>query len=370
MTDKIRKAFVVDIFDEQMTTDKMEIRIQEIEELVHTYDGIVIIERVQRRSKPDYNTFIGSWKLDEIILEMKEHKADLLIFGQILKPLQIYNVNEKLKKIDAQWRDRVDLILKIFWRHAKTTEAKLQIELAAVKHMWPRIFWMGLELSRQWWWIGTSGIGETNTERMRRHLQDKELKIRKKLTEYSKTRTLHREWRVKKSFDTVWIVGYTNAGKSTLLNALTKKWAYAADKLFATLGTSVWKMRVMTDPEKGRGKEILINDTIWFMRDLPPQLVDAFASTLEDSIHSQLLIHLIDASDPHYDEKIDIVDTILDQIWATQQKIYVFNKADMITEKERKTIEKIYADQQPIFISAHEKLGIDELKQIIVEKLG
>lgn len=228
----------------------------------------------------------------------------------------------------------MDLILKIFERHAVSTEARLQIELASIKHMGPRIFGMGMELSRQGGGTGGAGgragrgIGETNTERMKRHLKEHEFRLRKKLEEYKNVRSLHRQGRLRKGLNTVGIVGYTNAGKSSLMQRLTGKDAYVADKLFATLGTQVGKMYLAT--EDGRGKEILINDTIGFIRDLPPELIDAFSSTLEDSIHAQVLIHLIDASDPLVVEKIQIVDEILEQIGADQKKLYVFNKMDKV----------------------------------------
>ena len=158
------------------------------------------------------------------------------------------------------------------------------------------------------------GLGETNTERMRRHLKDKVKKIEKKLIEYEKMRKLHRDARKKKGMPTIGIVGYTNAGKSSLLNAMTKKGVLAENKLFATLGTNVGKCYLITDPETGLGKEILMNDTIGFIRDLPPKLIKSFSSTLEDSIESDLLLHVIDVSDPFVQERIDVVNEVLKDI--------------------------------------------------------
>jgi len=199
-------------------------------------------------------------------------------------------------------------------------EARLQIELAAIKHMWPRIFGMGMELSKQWWSSGGGGgamrwLWETNTERMKRHLKDKQIKIKEKLKEFEQMRNLHRQSRIRKWLPIIWIVWYTNAWKSSLLNILTKKWVLAENKLFATLWTNVWKMFLFTDMEKWIGKEVLLNDTIWFIRDLPPKLIDAFSSTLEDSIESKFLFHIIDASDPFVQERINVVNEILDDIW-------------------------------------------------------
>ena len=158
------------------------------------------------------------------------------------------------------------------------------------------------------------GIGETNTEIMKRHLKYKVLKIETELKEYEQMRKLHRDSRIRKGMPTVGIVGYTNTGKSSLLNAMTKKGILAENKLFATLGTHVGKLYIMTNPETGQGKEILLNDTIGFIRDLPPKLIKSFSSTLEDSIESDLLLHVIDASDPFIDERISIVNHILDEI--------------------------------------------------------
>jgi len=388
------RVFVADILPKDLSIRKnMDDRMIELENLVNTYGWVVIVKHIQNKSVPDYNTFIGEGRLDDIIEEMKEKDSNILIFWNILKPSQIYKVNEKLKPIWAKAWDRIDLILKIFERNAFSKEAKLQIELASIKHMWPRIFDMWMELWKQawkWQW-------ETNTEIMKRHLQKREIAIKKDLQHFSKVRAGHRQSRKKKSIKTVWVVWYTNAWKSTLTNSLTNKWVLAEDKLFATLGTSVGKMFIKAsyEPETFKyiaPKEILINDTIWFIRELPPKLIDAFKSTLEDSIESDILLHVIDCSDPKVDIKIDVVDDILKNIWANQKKIYVFNKIDWLENEEylfrtekridwKKQIEervyknkieylkKKYSKLNNIFISASEKIGLEELKKKIIEEL-
>ncbi|MDD2917075.1 MAG: GTPase HflX, partial [Candidatus Gracilibacteria bacterium] len=373
------KTIIVDIAPRETKSEDLESRMNELESLVSTYGDTVVVKRIQKRDTPDYNTYVGTGKLEEMIASGEELGAERIIIGNILKPAQIYHINEILRerKSKIQAWDRIDLILKIFDQHAHSPEAKLQIELASIRHMGPRIFGMGMELSRQGG--GGSGamrgLGETNTEIMKRHLRDHELRIIEKLEKYAKTRSEHRKSRKRKDFQTVGIVGYTNAGKSTLMNTLTHKGVLAEDKLFATLGTSVGKMWLAPSqphinplPEgdeatpfiregtssllleqeashkspliEGKnpvntksggveagyqgyayGKEILINDTIGFIRDLPPELIRAFSSTLEDSIEADILLHVIDAHDPKVLEKIDIVETTLSSIGAKQQRI-------------------------------------------------
>lgn len=377
------RVFVADILPEDILIRKtMEDRMIELENLVNTYGWVVIVKHIQNKSVPDYKTFIWEWRLDEIIEEMQREESNVLILWNILKAKQIYAINEKLKPIWAKAWDRIDLILKIFERNAKSREAKLQIELASIKHMWPRIFDMGMELWKQGW----KGSWETNTEIMKRHLQRRELAIKKELETYVKVREQHRQGRSRKWLFTVWVVGYTNAGKSTLTNSLTNKWVLAEDKLFATLWTSVWKMFVEASYDEKTWvylppKEVLINDTIWFIRELPPMLIEAFKSTLEDSIESDLLLHVIDCSDPKMELKIDVVEEILEKIEAKQNRVYVFNKYDLLpnwefilwegddkkvfASKKDYLMEK-YKNLNPVFISAANKDNLDELKEKIL----
>lgn len=384
------KVFLAEVITTPDQKDLLDQRMEELEQLVWTYGGMTVVKTVQQRAKPNYKTYVWSGKLEEIIQEMELCGASLLIFGNILKPWQIYTVNEILRKhskdrdIELQARDRIDLILKIFDRHASSTEARLQIELASIKHMWPRIFGMGMEMSRQgWWWSGAMRwLWETNTEVMRRHLRVRRRQILSQLSKYEQVRKTHRESRQKKHLPTVWLVGYTNAWKSSLMNALTNKWVLVEDKLFATLGTDVGKVWLdysNTIDTKSRTytpwKEVLINDTIWFIRDLPPSLINAFKSTLEDSIESDLLLHTIDWADILRQDKVQVVDAILDDIWAIQDRTYVINKIDTIptvtTDYQSTYISRLqdhcelswYPEPEVIFVSAHTWDGIDELKR-------
>lgn len=365
------RAILIDVIPPSMDEKTAKRRVMELEQLTKTYGGIIIVKLIQKKGTPDYRTYIGGGKLEEIIELAQEEKAEVLIINNLLKPGQMFNVNEALRKakLNMQAWDRVDLILKIFDRHAKTAEAKLQIKLAAIRHMGPRIFGMGMELMQQAGGTGTrGGQGETNTELMKRHLFEQEQRIKRDLERVNTAREGHRKRRDRVGLKTVSVVGYTNAGKSSLLNALTKKGAYVANALFATLDTHVGKIWIPTGD--GRGKEILISDTIGFIQDLPPELIDAFRSTLDETVDADLLLHVIDVSDKHVHEKIVEVEDVLKKIDADKiPKIYVFNKMDLVKRKPAKITRKEYAEFTPMFVSAHSGIGLDELKAEIAKRL-
>ena len=365
----LQKTILVDVISPDTTKEESLQRLDELENLVKTFGGIAVVKVIQKRGMPDYRTYVGSGKIQEILNENirngKEGQANLLIMNNLLKPTQVYNLGEICKKQNIEVWDRIDLILKIFDKHAKSVEAKLQIELAAIRHMGPRIYGLGLELTRQAGGIGTRGIGETNIQIMKRHLRRREQKIKEKLKHYDLVQANHRKQRRKKDLKTVSVVGYTNAGKSTLLNSLTKKGVYVADKLFATLETTVGQLFL---PESQ--KIALLSDTIGFIQDLPPDLIDAFKSTLSEIIDADLLLHIVDISDPLFESKVLVVEDILEELGvASKPKIYVFNKIDLAKDINKEEIIDHFKDFSPVFVSAQEKTGLKELTDKIEDQV-
>lgn len=370
MKEKIQKAVLVDVIPPDMSNDDASHRLFELESLIKTYKSVEVVKVIQKRNLPDYATYVGKGKLNEIISIAEAEKANLVIVNNILKPRQIFNIKEKLRTINADIWDRVDLILKIFSKHAQSTEAKLQIELASIRHMGPRIYDMGIELGQQRGGTSTrSGQGETNTEMMKRHLRKRELNILKKLEHYELIRAGHRSRRRRKNLSTVALVGYTNAGKTSLLNCLTNKGAYAADALFATLDTRVGKLYVPAkaseDGQYVPGREVLISDTIGFIQDLPPKLIKAFKSTLAETVDADVICHVIDVDDPKIHDKIICVEDILKQLGVDDKpKVYVFNKLDKLIvdnvslEQVQESIAELQKEMQLAEMSKEEALQL------------
>ena len=333
-------------------------RLEELEELMTTYGGLTVVKILQRRHRPDYRTYIGKGKVEEIQALVKELNVSVVVINNLLKPQQIYNLTEALKETKTTVWDRIDLILQIFDKHAGTQEAKLQIELAKIRHMGPRIFGLGgEELARQGGGIGTRGIGETNTEIMKRHLRERERTIKSKLESTKSMRHQQRKNRKRQGLKTVSLVGYTNAGKTTLLNALTGRKEYVADKLFTTLDTRTGDLYL---PHKQTS--ILISDTIGFIRDLPPELIQAFTSTLSETVHADILLHVVDASDPHREEHLRVVEEILKQLNIEELPlIYVLNKCDHLKSGEREHLHDLFSERAHVIVSASTTEGLPEL---------
>lgn len=346
-------------------------RMAELEELVHTFGGVAVVKTIQRRAVPDHRTFIGKGKVEEILTQAKALGVDLLIVNEILKPQQIFNLEEALRPAKVKVWDRVDLILQIFEKHARTAEAKLEIELARLRHMGPRIFNMGAELGRQRGGTGTrGGAGEGNTEAMKRHLREQEKAILAKLAKCQRVRNEHQRNRARHDKKTVALVGYTNAGKTSLLNALGKRKEYAADKLFATLDTRVADVYI---PELSG--TVLLSDTIGFIQGLPPSLIKAFASTLSEAAHADVLLHVVDAGDPKREDKIVVVRDILASIGlADRPTIMVMNKMDQVksdgtSSRGDEGFKEKAESGAMVFVSAAKKTGLDALKSAIAERL-
>lgn len=341
---------------------------EELESLITTLGGRIVDRILQHLDKPDMRTYVGRGKVGEIIRKMREVPIDVVVLNAMAKPGQVFNLKTELQKENPKievW-DRVDLILHIFDKNAATSEAKLQIQLARMRYMGPRIYGMGMIMSRQGGGIGTSGVGETNTELMKRHWRHEMRTVTDQLEKLTSERERQLERRKRQGFKTVSIVGYTNAGKTSLFNALAGKTNLVENALFATLNSSVGKIYI---PEISQ--EVLLSDTIGFIRNLPPRLIDAFKSTLMESINADLLFHVIDVSDSEMDYKIGVVNQILSDIGRSLEGIvYVFNKMDLAPDIDNNDLLDKYSDHSPIFISLKQGKGIEEVKKSIATNLS
>jgi GTPase len=360
------KVILVDIIPPHVSPTESLARLNELERLVDTYGGFVVVRKVQRKQQPNYRTYIGTGKVEEILQSALELNAKYLIVNNMMKSEQLYNLEREFTdKHQIKVWDKIDLILAIFAKHAVTKEAKLQIELAKLRHFGPRISKMGVELMRQGGGIGTRGKGETNIEIMKRHIRTHEFNVRQELKKIEVSQENQRKQRHNHGFRTVAIVGYTNAGKSQLLNSLTRKEVKVKDELFATLDSRIGKLW-LPDAQV----PCLVSDTIGFIRDLPPQLIDAFHSTLNETLHADLILHVIDIDDLDMEWKIKVVHEVLDTLKCGHKKVlYVFNKIDLLQYDHKRELAEKYGHYDPVFISAKEKTNLDELKSKIAKHL-
>ena len=338
---------------EQTATDET---LEELEALLETAGGFCTGKVLQNRATPDPHSFIGEGKALEVKMLAEATASTMVIFDNELSPGNIRALEEI---IGMTVLDRSALILDIFAQRAKSKEGRLQVELAQYQYLLPRLSGMGKSLSRQGGGIGTRGPGETKLESDRRHIRERIARLRGELEQVRQTRAVQRERRMKNSVPVVAIVGYTNAGKSTLLNHLTGAGIPANNRLFDTLDTTSRQLTVSDN------LDVILTDTVGFIAKLPHHLVEAFKATLEELEYADLLLHVIDASDPNRQEHIDVVDRLIAQLAKPGTPVLqCYNKADLVDKTD------IPVGEDKVAISARTGRGMEELLQAIETSLG
>ena len=369
------RAVLVGLIEGNLPEELVREYLDELAFLTETAGAIAVKTYTQKLETQNPKTFIGPGKLDEINTFIQENEIDVIIFDDELSPTQLRNIERELK---IRVLDRTNLILDIFANRAKTAHAKTQVELAQYQYLLPRLTRMWTHLERQRGGIGMRGPGETQIETDRRIILDKIARLKEQLVKIDKQKSTQRKNRGK--LVRISLVGYTNVGKSTIMNLLSKSEVFAENKLFATLDTTVRKVVIGNLP-------FLLSDTVGFIRKLPHGLVESFKSTLDEVRESDILLHVVDISHPNFEDQINIVNQTLQEIDAVDKPIYlVFNKIDAYTYTKKdeddltpKTksnyslpeLKKhwIAKNEQCIFVSAKEKQNIDEFKKIIYDKV-
>ena len=345
------KAVLIGVINSTQNEGTVKDYLNELTFLTETAGGVVSKTFIQKVDSPNPKTFIGSGKIIEIQSYCKNNNIGSVIFDDELSPTQQLNLEKILK---AKIIDRTGLILDIFAQRATTSYAKNQVELAQYQYLMPRLKGLWTHLERQKGGIGMRGPGETEIETDRRIVRDRISLLKKKLSNIDKQMSVQRGNRG--SLVRVALVGYTNVGKSTLMNLITKSDVFAENKLFATLDTTVRKMVIRNLP-------FLVTDTVGFIRKLPTQLIESFKSTLNEITESDLLLHIVDISHPNYEEHIDSVNEILGQIDSSDKPlILVYNKIDSVDDHSFIEINK--SDEKE-YISAQKKININQLKEKI-----
>lgn len=368
------KTVLVGLIQKEQTDEQVKEYMDELAFLSETAGAVAVKRFTQRLPHPDSRTFVGKGKLEEIKNYVSGKNIHLVIFDDELTGSQISNIE---KELGVKTIDRSDLILDIFASRARTAQAKVQVELAQYQYLLPRLKGMWSHLERQGGGIGTRGPGETEIETDRRIVKDKISLLRKRLGEIDKQAFTQRKERGE--LIRVALVGYTNVGKSTIMNLLSKSEVFAENKLFATLDTTTRKVVFESTP-------FLLSDTVGFIRKLPHHLVESFKSTLDEVREADILLHVVDVSHPHYEEQIGVVNKTLQELNAFEKPILtIFNKMDLYEEKNfdewlqddvkqeilRELKEKWDAatENNCVFVSALEKQNVDALREMILEKV-
>jgi GTP-binding protein HflX len=354
------RAALVGLVTGAMRRHGAERSMDELGGLAEAAGAEVVLRVLQERPKPDPSTFLGGGKIKILAASCSEMRVDVVVFDNELTPAQLRQIEEE---VGRKIIDRTQLILDIFARRAKTREGKLQVELAQLKYLLPRLVGAGEALSRLGGGIGTRGPGETKLETDRRRIRTRIHTISEDIEQVRRRRSQLRERRHKASVPTVALVGYTNAGKTTLFNVLTRAGAEVSNALFVTLDPLVRQVRL---PDN---RELLVSDTVGFIDRLPHALVAAFRATLEEVADADLILHIIDASAPDRDRRIDAVRRVLEEVEALEVPlIEVYNKCDMLTPDERRRV----AEQDPsvILISALSGDGVDDLVETVASRLA
>ena len=372
---RAENAILVGIISKDQTETQLKEYLEELTFLAETAGVVTVKTYTQRLAHPDSKTFIGKGKLEEIKKYiLSKGDIGLVIFDDELTGSQIQNIEKELKVVTI---DRSDLILDIFAARAQTAQAKTQVELAQYQYILPRLKGMWKHLERQGGGVGTRGPGETEIETDRRIVKDKITLLKKRLSDFDKQAFTRRKERGE--FIRVALVGYTNVGKSTIMNALSKSEVFAENKLFATLDTTTRKVVFEQTP-------FLLSDTVGFIRKLPHHLVESFKSTLDEVRESDLLLHVVDISHPQYEEQLDVVNKTLAELGcADKPTITIFNKMDRFEEitfdewledevkkdilRELKERWEESTKGNCVFVSATEKSNFDVLRQIILNKV-
>ncbi|TGV05736.1 GTPase HflX, partial [Mesorhizobium sp. M00.F.Ca.ET.186.01.1.1] len=318
-------AILVGCFLDNRDAERTRLSMEELHELAATA-GVEVLDVVtQNRDRIDSAWYLGTGKIDEIAEKAHELDIDVVIFNDELSPSQTRNLD---RIFDCKVIDRTQLILDIFAGRAQSREGKIQVELAQYNYLLPRLAGQGKQLSRLGGGIGTRGPGETKLESDRRHIRKRISELKQQLEDTVRTRQLHRERRKKNKVFQIALVGYTNAGKSTILNQLTQANTLQEDKLFATLDPTTRQLELPS------GLEVLLTDTVGFIQDLPTSLVAAFRSTLEGVKEADLILHVVDSHHPDFRVHMEVVDKILRELKAEEiPQLVVFNKADLLTER-------------------------------------